>query len=253
MATIDIRGASVSSADPPIATNPNPDLAWKAPVRVATTGSNITLSGLQTLDGIALTAGDRVLVKDQTDATTNGLYNAATGQWTRTIDAQGNSQFADGLQVMVTGGAINGGFGFQLTTANPITLGTSELTFVTSVIGFGVAAANVFFAGPSTGSPAAPSFRVIALADLPSGITNALLAAMAAATVKGSVAGGLPADLTMTQLTALLNQFTSSLQGLVPASGGGSTNFLRADGLFTAPGVPNQPLQHFMLTQLGVS
>src|SRR5437660_2592469 len=107
MAVIDRRGATVSAADPPIGTNPNPDLAIKAPARAATTGSGITLSGLQTMDGVALAAGDRVLVKDQTDATTNGLYNAATGPWTRTIDANNNSQFATGILVTVTAGAVN--------------------------------------------------------------------------------------------------------------------------------------------------
>jgi phage-related tail fiber protein len=94
MSTIDLRGATVSATDPPIGTNPNPDLAIKAPVRAATTGSNVTLSALQTVDGVTLAVGDRVLVKDQSDATTNGLYNAATGPWTRTIDAANNSQFA---------------------------------------------------------------------------------------------------------------------------------------------------------------
>src|SRR5712672_1597347 len=103
MATIDIRSATLSAADPPIATNPNPDLAIKAPVRVATTG-NITLSGLQTIDGVTLAAGDRVLVKDQTDQTTNGLYNATTGPWTRTIDANNNSQFTQGSMVAVAAG-----------------------------------------------------------------------------------------------------------------------------------------------------
>src|SRR6266849_3554481 len=109
MATIDIRGATVSAADPPIATNPNPDLAIKAPARAATTGSSITLSGLQTIDGVALTAGDRVLVKDQTDATTNGLYNPSTGNWTRTIDGNNNSQWTTGTQINVTTGVLNGG------------------------------------------------------------------------------------------------------------------------------------------------
>jgi hypothetical protein len=90
MATIDLRGAVLSAADPPISTNPSPDLAWKAPVRVATTGANITLSGLQTIDGVALAAGNRVLVKDQTDAITNGIYAANTGPWVRTSDAAGN-------------------------------------------------------------------------------------------------------------------------------------------------------------------
>src|ERR1700719_4093154 len=107
MSTIDRRGATVSAADPPIGTNPNPDLAIKAPVRAATTGTGITLSGLQTIDGVALAAGDRVLVKDQTDVTTNGLYNAATGPWTRTIDANNNSRWARGTQVTVTDGSAN--------------------------------------------------------------------------------------------------------------------------------------------------
>jgi hypothetical protein len=129
MATIDRRGATVSAADPPIATNPNPDLAWKAPARVATTGSNITLSGLQTIDGAALSAGDRVLVKDQTDAATNGLYNAQTGPWTRTIDAQNNSQWTQGTQIAVTQGAANAGAVFRLTAANPVVLGVSALTW----------------------------------------------------------------------------------------------------------------------------
>ena len=133
MATIDRRGATVSAADPPIGTNPNPDLAIKAPVRVATTGGNITLSGLQTIDGIALATGDRVLVKDQTVATTNGLYNVATGPWTRTIDALNNSQFTQGMQVAVTQGQANAGAAFTLTTANPIVLGTSPLTFTCSL------------------------------------------------------------------------------------------------------------------------
>jgi phage-related tail fiber protein len=127
MSAIDRRGATVSAADPPIGTNPNPDLAIKAPVRLATTGSNVTLSGLQTIDGIALAAGDRVLVKDQTDPTTNGLYNAATGPWTRTIDANNNSQLI-GTLVAVGNSAVNANGLFRLTTTNPITLGTWRST-----------------------------------------------------------------------------------------------------------------------------
>jgi hypothetical protein len=137
MATIDRRGATVSAADPPIGTNPNPDLAIKAPARAATTGSNITLSGLQTLDGVALAAGDRVLVKDQTDARTNGLYNASTGPWTRTIDANNNSQWATGTLISVTVGAANAGRTYQLSTTNPVLLGMSNLTFALLAIAAG--------------------------------------------------------------------------------------------------------------------
>lgn len=53
------------------------------------TSANITLSGLQTIDGYVTLAGDRVLVNGQTDATQNGIYAAASGAWTRTSDASG--------------------------------------------------------------------------------------------------------------------------------------------------------------------
>jgi hypothetical protein len=68
-------------------------------------------------------------------------------------------------------------------------------------------------------------------------VSNAKLANMATATLKGRVSAGSgdPEDLTGTQATTLLDVFTSALKGLVPASGGGTTNFLRADGTFAAP------------------
>ena len=67
-------------------------------------------------------------------------------------------------------------------------------------------------------------------------VTNAKLANMAASTIKGNDAGlGDPLDLSVTQVTAMLNVFTDLLKGLVPASGGGTANFLRADGTFAAP------------------
>lgn len=68
-------------------------------------------------------------------------------------------------------------------------------------------------------------------------IANSNLANMAGHTYKGNNTGSsaAPADITSTQLTADLNVFTSSLQGLAPSSGGGTTNFLRADGTWAAP------------------
>lgn len=68
-------------------------------------------------------------------------------------------------------------------------------------------------------------------------VSNSKLANVATATFKGrtTASTGDPEDLTVTQATALLNVFTSALKGLVPASGGGTTNFLRADGNFAAP------------------
>jgi hypothetical protein len=60
---------------------------WKEPVTIATVGANIALTGIQTIDGILLVADDRVLVKDQTTPTENGIYNVNVGAWTRTADA----------------------------------------------------------------------------------------------------------------------------------------------------------------------
>lgn len=72
-----------------------------------------------------------------------------------------------------------------------------------------------------------------------SAVTNAKMANMANNTIKGNVSGSAaaPSDLSRTQVTAFLNTFTSLLQGAVPASGGGTTNFLRADGTWAAAGV----------------
>jgi len=67
-------------------------------------------------------------------------------------------------------------------------------------------------------------------------ITNAKLADMPMGTVKGNPGGGVdPQDMTGTETTALLDVFSAVLKGLVPPSGGGSVNFLRADGVFAPP------------------
>ena len=68
-------------------------------------------------------------------------------------------------------------------------------------------------------------------------VTNAKLADVATATIKGRTTAGTGAveDLTGTQATVLLDTFTSSLKGLAPSSGGGTSNFLRADGTWAAP------------------
>jgi hypothetical protein len=105
-------------------------LAIKAPVAAATTGSNILLSGIQTIDGVSVGSNsERVLVKDQTDATTNGIYIASSGDWTRALDAAGNTDWTHGTVVYVAAGANNVGQQYRQTTDAPVTIGSSHLSF----------------------------------------------------------------------------------------------------------------------------
>ena len=71
---------------------------------LAATTANITLSGTQTIDGIALQAGDRVLVKDQSTASQNGIYVVAAGAWSRSTDANTAAELNDGATVWVSQG-----------------------------------------------------------------------------------------------------------------------------------------------------
>jgi len=100
----------------------------KPSVRAATT-ANITLSGAQTIDGVSVIAGDRVLVKDQTTGANNGIYVAAAGAWARASDADTSAEVTAGTYCFVTEGTSNGDKGFVLTTNDPITLGTTALVF----------------------------------------------------------------------------------------------------------------------------
>jgi len=103
-------------------------VAVKPPCRVATT-ANITLSGLQTIDGVTVVADDRVLVKNQTDTTKNGIYEANTSAWTRAPDFDGALDAVNGSLVIVRDGSTNNQTIWRLTTANPVQIGTSAITF----------------------------------------------------------------------------------------------------------------------------
>lgn len=100
----------------------------KASVRAATT-SSITLSGTQTIDGVSLVAGDRVLVKDQGTGSTNGIYVVDPSTWSRATDADISAEVTAGMFTFVEEGTINADSGFVLSTNNPITLGATSLTF----------------------------------------------------------------------------------------------------------------------------
>ncbi len=124
----------------------------KDAVKAATT-ANITLSGTQTVDTIALVAGDRVLVKNQTTASANGIYLVASGAWTRATDADTAAELSDGATVFVQQGSQADTTWAQINTIT--TLGTDAQSWVQQ----GAAASYTAGAGlTQTGS----TFNVVA-------------------------------------------------------------------------------------------
>ena len=105
----------------------------KASVRAATT-VNIDLSSApSSIDGVTLSSGDRVLVKNQTTGSENGIYvfNGAASAMTRATDADNSpsGEVTAGMFTFVTEGSISANYGYSLTTPDPITLGTTSLSF----------------------------------------------------------------------------------------------------------------------------
>lgn len=100
----------------------------KAAVRAVATG-NLTLSGTQTVDGVSLVAGDRVLAAGQTTASENGIYVVASGAWSRASDMDATGEVTPGTMVGVTEGSTNGDKLWWVTSDSAITVGTTAMTW----------------------------------------------------------------------------------------------------------------------------
>ena len=101
----------------------------KQSVKAATTANIASLSGTMTIDGIALVAGDRVLVKDQTAQAQNGIYVVAAGSWARSSDGDTWAELVSAY-VFVEQGTTNADNGFLCSVDAGGTLGTTAVTFV---------------------------------------------------------------------------------------------------------------------------
>lgn len=104
-------------------------LDFKASVRAISTG-NITLSGTQTVDGVALIVGDRELAAGQTVAADRGIYIVAAGAWTRATDADTTAELGPNAFVFVEEGTVNADSGWVMTADAPFTLGSTAQTWV---------------------------------------------------------------------------------------------------------------------------
>lgn len=116
----------------------NSSMAIKVPVIAASAGApvDIVTGGNQTVDGIAITPGMRVLVKDGSAANPgassidNGIYLCSAGPWRRDVDADGNRDLTTGTLVLILAGDSNAGFVAQLISPGPIKVGLTPMTWV---------------------------------------------------------------------------------------------------------------------------
>jgi hypothetical protein len=134
---------------------------WKTSVKAATT-ANITLSGAQTIDGISCVATDRVLVKNQTTLSQNGIYVVAAGAWTRATDMDVTAEFQNAV-VSVDQGTTNADTSWRQATDN-VSVGTSNVVwaaFASNVVYSATAAGtNTYTATLSPAITAYSSFQL---------------------------------------------------------------------------------------------
>lgn len=118
--------ASTDAATKNYVDNAVTGLTWKTAALAASTG-NLSLTGLGAVDGITPVDGSRILVKNQTAATDNGIYIAHTGAWTRSTDAATGPEL-DSAAIFVQQGTINGESGWVQTASN-ITIGVTPIVW----------------------------------------------------------------------------------------------------------------------------
>jgi hypothetical protein len=242
-------------------------LQVKDPVNVATT-ADITLANEQTIDDVPLVAGDRVLVKNQTDPIENGIYDVVdAGPWTRSSDADSDAKVNTGMYVLVLAGTDNANTGWTLITPEPFVLDTDGLTFVqmvnggnngitsvdftapagefivsgapiTSIDGTGTIglawnqqSPNTVLAGPTGVLPANPTFRLLTSADIP--------VMVGATTSLAGRAGAVPAPTTLDTLKFLRGDGTWVTPG---GSGLGSVTFVALTTAGTGLTVTGSPI-----------
>jgi hypothetical protein len=205
-------------------------LNFHQPVRVATTG-NITLSGTQTIDGVAVIAGDRVLVKDQTTQTQNGIYVVASGSWTRATDADNtpDGELKGGDFTLVLEGTVNSGYGYVCSNTSAVTIGTTNITYAA----FNAAKAVTAGSGLTESTPGTLDIAT-------GGVTSAMIAdgTIVNADINASAA------IDQSKISGLSSSLALKANLAAPSFTGGvtvdSSGIIFTDGTQTKEGVPSR-------------
>jgi len=245
--TIDVSSARITSLATPTGSTDAATKAYvdaqlqgldvKNSVRVATT-ANGTLSSAfannSTVDGITLATNDRILIKDQSTGSENGIYTVnASGAPTRATDFDADSEVTGGAFFFAEEGTTNADNGFVLTNDGAITVGTTALTF-TQFSGAGqVIAGSALTKSGNTLNVGVDDSSIEVSSDAlrvkASGITNAMLAGSIDLTAK--VTGSLPVANGGTGLTAIAKGsiLVANTANTITALDGGGSN----DGILT--------------------
>ena len=221
------------------------------PCKAATT-ANITLSGTQTIDGYAASIGDRILVKNQTNSTENGVYVVSVSTWSRSLDS-----ISYGTYTFVTGGSINASSGWIITTANPISVGSSSITFTqfsaatTYTAGNGLSLAGTIFnvvPVSNTRLTSTGSGIDLATSGVSIGTYNSVTVDVYGRVTAGSTNSYLTGNQTITLSGAITGSGTTSITTTLSATGVSAGTYFDAthivpltigsDGRVTGTGLP---------------
>ena len=245
--TIDVSSARITSLATPTQTTDAATKAYvdaqlqgldvKNSVRVATTANGTLASAFangQTVDGITLATNDRILLKDQSTGSENGIYTVnASGAPTRATDFDADSEVTGGTFFFVEEGTVNADNGFVMTNDGTVTVGTTALVF-TQFSGAGqITAGSALTKSGNTLNVAVDDSSIEVNSDAlrvkASGITNAMLAGSIDLTAK--VTGALPVGNGGTGLASIAKGsvlVANSANTLSALDGGGSN-----DGILT--------------------
>jgi hypothetical protein len=215
---------------------------WKASVRAGTTANGTLATAYangQVIDGVTLATGDRILLKNQTTGSENGLYTVnASGAPTRATDADSSAKVTAGLAVFVSEGTTLGNTAWLLTTDDPITLATTALTFTQigggsgSVTTVSVASANGF-AGSVANATSTPA---ITISTSITGVLKGNGTAISAATVGTDVLASSSVVTRETPSGSVNGSNTAFTLANTPTSG---TEMVFLNGILQEPGAGN--------------
>lgn len=217
-----VAAAATATAQATIATAAANGMKYRS-TRAGSTANVASLSGTTTIDGVALAVGERVLLKNQSTASQNGIYVVAAGAWSRSSDMDTWAEVV-GTIVVVTEGTVNGDRIYLCTSNDGGTLGATSITFV-----------------DWTALVADNSITTAKIVD--NNVTLAKMATQAALTILANTSGS-PAIPAAVSLSAILDMIGSAAHGDILYRGasawarlaaGTSGQFLKTNGAGANP------------------